>query len=253
MATPCIVCDNNSGSREHFWPQWIHESKDFGPLKQKRGGKEITIPDPKLVVKAVCKRCNNGWMSDLEVASIPLVCSMMQNLSIRLERDQQNILAQWLMKMAFLTDWTRVGGREKRFYTREEGAAFAEDCTIPPRTRIWIGHIISSHLSFDGHDATRLAAADRSRLGLSTSITLAVGHLAGQIVTDHLVPEHDNQHAPDTQPNSGRWAARLIQIWPVEKDWMMWPPVASFTNGGPQGYDYLLDRWRVGERVEKLI
>jgi hypothetical protein len=83
----CIFCDNNSGSREHLWPLWIHERKDFEPLKSKRGDLEILIPNPKLVVKAVCKKCNNGWMSDLEGVSIPLIGSMMQNVSIQLDRE----------------------------------------------------------------------------------------------------------------------------------------------------------------------
>jgi hypothetical protein len=249
----CIFCDNNSGSREHLWPLWIHERKDFGPLKSKRGYLEILIPDPKLVVKAVCKKCNNGWMSDLEGVSIPLIGSMMQNVSIQLDREQQKTAATWLMKMAFLVDWTRIDGRKKRFFAREEGAAFAEELTVPPRTRIWIGHITSSHLSTDGHDMARFMPADETRIGTSTAITLAVGHLAAQIVTDHLYPEFDTEAAPETIPKNGPWAEKLIQIWPIQKDWVMWPPKASFTNGGTQGYGYLLDRWRVGRHVEQLI
>jgi hypothetical protein len=87
---------------------------------------------------------------------------------------------------------------------------------------------------------------DETRIGTSTVITLAVGHLAAQIVTDHLYPEFDTEAAPETIPKNGPWAEKLIQIWPIQKDWVMWPPKASFTNGGTQGYGYLLDRWRVG-------
>ena len=253
MPNYCIFCDNNSGSREHLWPQWIHDRKDFGPIKMKRGNREIIIPDPKITVKAVCKKCNSGWMSNLEGANIPLVGAMMQDISIRLDRGQQETVAQWLTKMAFLVDWTRDDGRRKRFYTRDEGAAFAEDRTVPPRTRIWIGHIASSHLSTDGHDAARFAKTDEKRLGTATTITLAVGHLAAQIMTDHLLPEYDNDDAPEKQPKSGPWEQKLIQIWSTEKEWVMWPPQHSFTNGGLDGYGYLLDRWRVGKHVEQLI
>jgi hypothetical protein len=72
-------------------------------------------------------------------------------------------------------------------------------------------------------------------------------------VTDHLLPGSTNENAPDTQPKSGPWANKLIQIWPIEKDWVMWPPKASFTNGGPQWYGYLMHRRRVGQQVEKLV
>jgi hypothetical protein len=132
----CLFCPKTANSLEHLWPKWVHERRNFGPLKHTRGKTETIIPNPKITVKAVCKGCNNGWMSHLENANIPLVGSMMQNLSIPLDRQQQKIVAAWLMKMAFLTDWTRIGGKAKRFYGRDECAAFAHGLTISARTRI---------------------------------------------------------------------------------------------------------------------
>jgi hypothetical protein len=248
----CLFCPEAANSLEHLWPKWVHERRDFGPLKHKRGTTDIIIPNPQITVKAVCRPCNNGWMSKLELISIPLIGSMMQNVSIQLDRGQQTTVAAWLMKMAFPTDWTRIGGRTKRFYSRDECAAFAHDLTISDRTRIWIGHITSSHLSTDGNDLARLARANATRLGTSTAVTLAVGHLAAQVVTDHLLPEFAKEDAPDSQPKSSPWANKLVQIWPIEKDWVMWPPKASFTNGGPEGYGYLMNRWRVGQQVDQV-
>ena len=249
----CLFCPKTANSHEHLWPKWVHERKDFGSLKYKRGTTDTLIPNPRVTVKAVCRPCNNGWMSRLEDANIPLIGSMMQNVSIQLDREQQQTVAAWLMKMAFLTDWTRIGGKAKRFYSRDEGATFANELTIPARTRIWIGHITSSHLSTDGHDLALLARADGTRLGTSTAVTLAVGHLAAQVVTDHLLLQYTKQDAPDSQPKSGPWMNKLIQIWPIEKDWVTWPPMASFTNGGPQGYGYLMNRWRVGPQVDQVL
>jgi hypothetical protein len=189
----------------------------------------------------------------LEDANIPLIGSMMQNLTIQLDREQQKRVAAWVMKTAFLTDWTRIGGRNTRFYTGDECAAFAKDLTIPPHTRIWIGHITSSHLSTDGHDLALMRKADGARMGTSTAVSVVVGHFVAQVVTDHLLPEYATQDAPDSQPKSGPWADKLIQIWPIEKGCVMWPPKASFTNGGPDGYAYLMKRWRVGHQADQLI
>jgi hypothetical protein len=50
----CLFCANPANSREHLWPQWVHERKDFGPLKHKRGATDTVIPDPRVTVKAVC-------------------------------------------------------------------------------------------------------------------------------------------------------------------------------------------------------
>jgi hypothetical protein len=215
----CLFCPKTANSKEHLWPKWIHELKDFGPLKQKRGDTDIIIPDPQVTVKCVCKGCNNEWMSDLETANIPLIGSMMQDLSIQLDRDQLKLVAAWCMKMAFLTDWTRTGGRVTKFYTADEGAAFAKDLTIPAHTRIWIGRLSTSQLSTDGHDLGLFTRADNLHVGTGSVVTFVVGHFVAQIVTDHPLPEYANMPMPDSQPKTGPWAAKLIQIWPPEREW----------------------------------
>jgi hypothetical protein len=89
----CLFCPEAANSLEHLWPKWVHERRDFGPLKHKRGTTDIIIPNPQITVKAVCRPCNNGWMSKLELISIPLIGSMMQNVSIQLDRGQQTTVA----------------------------------------------------------------------------------------------------------------------------------------------------------------
>lgn len=79
MPELCLFCDNNSGSKEHLWPKWIHERKDFEPLNFQLGGSgKKVIPDPEITVKTVCEFCNNGWMSDLEAENIPTIGSMLR-------------------------------------------------------------------------------------------------------------------------------------------------------------------------------
>lgn len=54
---------------------------------------------------------------------------------------------------------------------------------------------------------------------------------------------------PETQPKGSNWETYLTQIWPIERDWIAWPPKNSLTNGGPNGIAYLMDRlanWRTG-------
>lgn len=206
MPSTCMFCPNPANSKEHLWPNWIHERKDFGPLNFTHGNKPTAvIPNPHVTGRAVCRTCNNGWMSlKLEVPNIPVVGSMMQDLSITLDREQQQTVARWCMKMAFLTDWTRVGGKTKRFYTRQEAEDFAADLTIPPRTRIWIAHLTTSHLMRDGHDFELLRAHDRTRIGLAS------------VVTYHVHPEHSSLN-PDFASRAGPWETKLIPIGPLRK------------------------------------
>lgn len=217
-------------------------------------GVVTVIPDPKVTARCVCEKCNNGWMSaKLEDPNIPLVSCMMQDLSITLDRDQQRHVAEWFMKMAFLNDWTRAGGRTKKFYTRDETIAFANALTIAQSSRIWIGHVTTSHLSRDGHDFELIQGKDGAVVGASSVTTLAVGHLVTQIVTDHILPEHKHLD-PRIDPKPGPWEIKLLPIWPIEREWISWPPQASFVNGGgPEGVDHFFHRWRRGPRAARQI
>ena len=69
----CIFCGNTDLSKEHIFAQWL--LKELGimdnTVKMTHAGfvGEISNrqhPFSKLVNGLVCKRCNNGWMSDLE-------------------------------------------------------------------------------------------------------------------------------------------------------------------------------------------
>lgn len=103
MPAKCLFCDNQSGSKQHLWPKWIHERKDFGPLRIQRGSSEKKIiPNPEIMVKTVCGICNNGWMSDLEAGNIPVIGSMLQDIAIPLDEAQQKVVAVWSLKTAMM-------------------------------------------------------------------------------------------------------------------------------------------------------
>jgi hypothetical protein len=105
MPIPCLFCDNDSGSKEHLWPKWIHERKDFGPLNFQLGGSaNKIIPDPEIKVKTVCRVCNNGWMSTLEADNIPTIGGMLQDISMPLDEAQQKSVAAWSIKTAMVSD-----------------------------------------------------------------------------------------------------------------------------------------------------
>ncbi len=150
-------------------------------------------------------------------------------------------------------DWTRIGGREKKFYTRDETLAFAKDLSIPAGTRIWIAYLTTSHLSRDGHDFELIRGQDGTVVGTSSVTTLVVGHFVAQIVTDHILPGFKDLN-PQVDPKPGPWKTTLLQIWPIEKDWIEWPPKGHYMNdGGPEGIGHLFHRWRRGPKATRQI
>lgn len=85
MSPTCLFCENPAGSREHFWPAWIHRRKDFGPLKVavENSPPEIAT-DPELTIDTVCANCNNRWMSALENKNKPVIAHMFEGLTLPL-------------------------------------------------------------------------------------------------------------------------------------------------------------------------
>ncbi len=250
MPEPCIFCDNNSGSREHLWPKWIHERKDFGPLKMRRCKSNfVVIPHPEVTVKTVCGICNNGWMSDLEAENIPIIGNMLQDITLPLDEAQQQTVGAWAMKTAMMTDSTKGRLAPNRFYKREECISMRLSRKIPAQTLIWMGRIEGMHLADIGTDFT-LADPDKNRIAMGSADTIVAGHFVTQVVTVHV--EKDGVEISAISCKMGDWDESLIQIWPIKKPTVHWPPKVTFTNGGPRGIAYLMDRWRIGEGVDQV-
>jgi len=250
MSKPCLFCDDNSGSREHLWPKWIHERKDFGQLKMRRGKSEVVIiPHPEITVKTVCGICNNGWMSDLEAANIPLIGSMLQDVAVPLDKGQQSTVGAWSVKTAMMSDSMKGRLAPNRFYSRYECANMRRAHEIPKRTLIWIGRMDGMHLAEVGTDFT-LLDPDRNRIAMGSVNTIVAGHFVTQVVTVHA--ERKGADIPGLLCKMGNWSQSLTQIWPITNPTVYWPPTATFTNGGPEAIAYLMDRWRIGEGVDQI-
>lgn len=201
-------------------------------------------------MKTVCGICNNGWMSDLEADNIPVIGSMMQDIAIPLDEAQQKLVAAWSVKTAMVSDSMKGRAAPNQFYTRDECINMRLKREIPARTLIWISRIDGMHLGDFGTDFA-LFDPQKERIGMGSVSTIVAGHFVTQVVTVHF--EKENSEISALSCRTGNWNDFLIQIWPIQKQVVQWPPKVSFTNGGPQGIAHLMDRWRMGEEVEKVI
>jgi hypothetical protein len=248
MPTLCLFCDNNSGNREHLWPKWIHERKKFGPLRHKVGNRpEKIVGNPQQKIKTVCSVCNNGWMSQLEDENIPIIGCMFADVAIPLDEGQQSLVSAWAVKTAMVVDSIQGRDLSRRFYKRDECVSMRLYRTIPPRTRIWIGHSALSALSAIG---TLVGAfnADRTAKMPGMVVNIVVGHLAIQVFSFRVEPEDPS--IKDPEPKPGNWEDLLMPIWPTWRNALTWPPKATFTNRvGPYPIALLMDRWRIGQEV----
>jgi hypothetical protein len=248
----CLFCDNNSGSGEHLWPKWVHERIEWAPLRHQIGQMEAKILDnPQIKVKTVCGQCNNGWMSDLENDSIPVIGSMLQGLTVPIREDQQRLISAWAVKTAIMMDSLKGRDPKKRFYLKEECVSLRLHRTIPAHTRVWLGHYNDMGLGAFGTDFTVVTTAhEQVAQGMAT--TIVAGHLALQVVSVHHAPEYIDREIADVQPKAADWESLLVQTWPMELQYVTWPPNQEFANKGRNSIGGLMERWKIGSNVGEL-
>jgi len=184
MPKICLFCNNKAGNREHLWGRWIHARKDFGPLKKDsyQLGRTI-IPNPEITVKSICAKCNNGWMSDLETKNIPTIGSMFSDLSLTLDRTQQEMIAAWTIKTSIMLDSMRPEGPGARFYCKQDCVAMRKSLTMPEHTTVWIGRIDSKHLVAFGIDHRHSHPDTFEPCVRSNVTTIVAGHFVVQSIT----------------------------------------------------------------------
>lgn len=186
MPAACIFCNNDSGSREHLWPDWLLKRHKFGPIKMQLGDRQrIVKQNPDLKVKTVCGTFNNGWMSSLESSNIPIIGPMSDGISTTLDTNAQTRVAAWSFKGAMMSDSMR-GRQSGKFYTRNECASMRDSHKIPADTLVWIGKVDGKHIANIGTDFT-YNDDKGTHLATNCLCTIAAGHFVVQVVSVHAI------------------------------------------------------------------
>jgi hypothetical protein len=246
MPRQCLFCEQNAGNQEHLWADWILKLRKWGPIRHSIGGSpEKILGSGKQTVGTVCRTCNNGWMSGLEAENIPLMGSLLHDISAPLDAAQQSLLSAWTMKTAMVFDSVNRRTRTS-FYERDECKNLRLTRSIPDRVHIWMGRSsISTGLAAIGTDLS-IVMSDGLQVGMGCATTLVVGHLALQVLAMHIFSEHTDKNIGEINPKPGRWNEMLSTIWPIGGRSVAWPPPVTFTNSGESSIATLMDRWRLG-------
>lgn len=116
----CVWCGSRGRlSAEHVIPDWLGRDltrralasspdvvKVMGQNRLNRGGEvRVWTPAPlEVTVRAVCQRCNNGWMSAMEREIQPLLLRLLTGEAFVLHQAAQTQLASWAFKTAVVMD-----------------------------------------------------------------------------------------------------------------------------------------------------
>lgn len=115
----CPFCDATARSKEHVWPKWLRKYPAYQAMTVGRSGERFArteylrgnaSPSKKHVAEYlpnvqadVCNRCNNGWMSAMEVRVRDLLHPVMSSESATIDLDEtaQSLLAAWFSKCVY--------------------------------------------------------------------------------------------------------------------------------------------------------
>jgi hypothetical protein len=226
MLRQCFFCSSNANSLEDAWPRWItSQFKGCRPseVQAERGGvslKSWSVNQPELPVRCVCKSCNNGWMSQLEVQAKPFLQPLLTGESRELDILGQTIVTRWSLKTAMVLE--ALDQAHKRAYTQIERERLRSFGAIPWRTSVWLAASIEPSWFMSSKNSYLGAMDTQSILGMS--ITMAFAHMVLQVLTIRVPEAVGSKTQVTTDVRRGPWDKATIQIWPPQSTLVTWPP-----------------------------
>jgi len=110
----CTFCGGGNLTKEHVLPRWLSKVVSFdNSTGELRGDAEynevarrsIPISPGERQVRNVCAGCNQGWMSDLETATEPVLTPLILGEERTLTAEEVDVLALWAAKTAVTTQF----------------------------------------------------------------------------------------------------------------------------------------------------
>lgn len=244
---PCIFCDKPADSKEDLFPRWILSRVDTGqPLSRQLGNAPpVVTNDQEVRLPCVCQKCNNTWMSGMETTVKKFMGAMIEDLSIPLDRQNQQNLAQWAVKCAMVIDTVDV---HPRFFTQAECHTFKQQRTIPNRTELFAARFTGRRLDSNGSNFTVTEPNIGELFARGHVHNVMVGHVVLQVLSWRPEPQHEGKIS-GIRAADGPWDRVTIQVWPIQKKVVNWPPPISLslsTVADVTHYGYFRARFKNG-------
>jgi hypothetical protein len=204
-----------------------------------RGGKQL--PDwpamkARLVVKWLCAACNNGWMSQLETDTKPIVESILTDKLTVLDAAAQTTLAEWAVKTVMVLE-AFYPDREW-FYSDEDRREMRAARTIPPYTEVFIAKCVNQPNVYTAEKGHRTGQPNDGIRAIAT--TMGFGCLGIQVVTVKLPSAAPRYTKVTYEVSDHPWADVLVEVWPSSEQRRNWPPKMALD--GDRGLDVLTER-----------
>ncbi len=230
----CVFCGVDGPlSREHVWPEWVRpylspEEPGTHTRTVIRAGepeqqRTYSSGPASITVRSVCASCNNGWMSDLEVAAKPHVLRMILGKPTSLAGGVRDTVARWAVKTALVTGSRFEPSAPAAFYRN-----FYENGTPSKRERVWLGAFPHRAVHTSDWRPMSIYNNDESQPESSNGYqaVMSVGHLAIWAIGW-------SDRKPDFGPILDTYGMGLVRVWPPDpRRPTRWPPRPALTLKG---------------------
>ncbi len=203
-------------THKSIYTAWLDESGPHSPA-EKRDQPQGHVGSKQL--KVVCRRCNSGWLSQLENRIQPTLLPLITGERRNLTEGEQALLATWAAKIAMVAEHFRPIDHG---ISQDERTWLMNELTPPTKWFVWIAaydgkewgdlSITQVRVALNPTPVTR--PSDARYYGQAT--TFGVGHILFCVVSGS---------SPDMETSfGGRDADGLLQIWPICPRSILWPP-----------------------------
>ncbi|GAB1263174.1 hypothetical protein [Aurantivibrio plasticivorans] len=236
MPKLCIFCEKEGKlSREHLWPDWLGKMYiRKGDEKHTFGAKTYANKALKndgvyerpghlfsLKIRAVCSKCNNGWMSGIENKTKPIILKMIEGKKCKISKEELEALSFWVALKVVVAE--HANNKEDLSVTpSSDRRLMMEDKKIPNYLNIFIGNHSTGHnsawLRYSWTMAYSPNGPSPPLLGHQRNAQ-AISFMVGPIFF-YVLQVRVLGFSPERHFNFGP----LLRIWPSKKNFLRWPP-----------------------------
>jgi hypothetical protein len=214
VARQCIFCGGRANSKEDAIPLWLaanYQSPAFMDLQLGEDKPVISyaVNQPEILIRKVCKKCNNEWMNRLEQRARPVIERLWWQPSCELEIRDCRTMALWSCKTAMMFEASRPP--DWWAFTDLDRCLLYTSDRMPDSVEVWVVKCVN--LNTCTGEARYLTNPDNpDRAGI---ITMCFSPLVIQV---------KKLHVPTVRPGvnitiyerPGEWNESLLRIWPLD-------------------------------------
>ena len=170
------------------------------------------------VATCVCRRCNSGWMSDIEQAAKPALTNMIQGNTVELDPETQEAVGTWMCLKAILSAYVKL---------------------LAPMPQEWLTNFNSHHcppadnwaVYTTRYTGAPALAADGSRIGPRSGMAAPIATSAEQgvfasFIIGHLAIQGYGMPSPVILHER----VDIHRIWPASPLTLLWPPIIEIDD-----------------------